>query len=258
MGRTPGIFDGLNLADIGGVVHFNPEEYDDAIETHGTSCEYRRSILCPCIQLDTQAPRLGCKHCRGLGYLYPEELRQPLIVLDVSRSGNLKLVQAGLMASGQISLTFPRGFLPGRGDQILMDGDLHLVQEQLWQGGSRRLSRGHLSDQRPPDSIPLVQRPRAERLLYECEVQIEAVYYLADDELHQASCSEYVLLDGNVWRWQPGRGPAEGEAWTVRYRAPSCYFVENSAPVYRDEADRPCPYRVEAKRLDRIAERDLR
>jgi hypothetical protein len=256
--RTSGLFDQVNLADLGGIVHLRPEEYDRLIEAHGNSCEYRRAMLCPCRRIDAGTPALGCKHCRGLGYLYPPSMRMPMILLDVSRSGNLKLVAAGLVAQGQISLTFPRGFLPGRGDIVLPDGDLHLVQEQLWRGGTRRVPREALREDREPGAVPLVQRPRLERLLYPCEVQIEAVYYIAGENLHCARPSEYTLTDDNRWTWREGFGPEEGEAWSIRYRAPAAYMVENASPVFRHEADEGCPYRVEAKRLDRLGPDDLR
>ena len=75
--RTRGVFDRLNLADLPGM-HLSAAEFDSLIVQHGNSGELRRCLNCPCVRIDTRTADVGCKFCHGLGWLYPEELREPL------------------------------------------------------------------------------------------------------------------------------------------------------------------------------------
>ena len=60
------------------------------------------------------------------------------------------------------------------------------------------------------------------------------------------------------WTWKGSAGPAPGEAWVVRYRAPAVYVVFTSLPRFRSEADEPMPQLVTLKRLDKVSHEDLR
>lgn len=257
--RTPGLFDDLNLASVGGAFHLNPEEYDDLIAQEGNCAELRRAVLCPCVRLDERTPRSTCPHCDGLGRLYPEDMRSPLIVLDASRSANLQLANAGLLAAGQISVTFPRGYVPARGDLVYPEGDQHVVLQTLWRQSTTRTTREQRDTYADYGAIPLAQIPRTERLLYrECELEMESVHYLAGEKLHCARPNEYRIEPDGRFVWLDPFGPGQGEAFSLRYRADAAYMVGFSVPLYRHGADRDAPYRAELKRLDKISPEDLR
>lgn len=248
----------VNQAEIGPIPHYNPAEYASLIVQHGIGAQYRKAILCPCIRLDTGMPRVGCPHCRGLGRLYPLKWRIPMIVLDTSRSSNVKMAVAGLMMDGIITLSFPPGVIPGVGDLVLPDGDLHIVQETLFRGGTKRVPDSIRNAPRVT-SVAIPNEGRDERLLYPTDVEIEAAYYLdAGDNLIEARDDAYTLGVENRWTWRDGEGPEMGHAWTVRYRATACYMIAGTGPMFRCEADVAQPYKAQAKRLDRLAPSDLR
>lgn len=254
-----------SLDELGALTstHLQVEEYDALIQEHGNAVEYRRSVMCPCVRIDTRTPEARCPECKGLGYMYPEHLREDIIVLDTQRNATLKLVAAGKMTAGTVQLTFPSGFIPAMGDMVLPTGEEHVVQEQLWVESALRLEPSPMREFRvSADHVPVAQVQRKERLLYPRPCCIESVAYFrgigAARELVHANESDYhVDIDGR-WTWLGSSGPEAGHAWSVRYRAPAVYVVHTSAPTYRSEAGASMPYRVVAHRLDKVSHEDLR
>lgn len=256
--RSRGLLDTANLADMLGV-HMSALELDTMIVLHGNSGEFRRCMICPCVRRDIPNGDVGCPDCHGLGRQYPIHLREPLYVLDVQRSATAKLMAAGKLAQGTIQITFPSGVIPAFGDMWLPDQEEHVVTEVLFLDGSRRTVDADLRPFRvSSDSIKQADVGRKERLLYPNPCCIEDVAYKADDgtTLHATPMQYHVDGDGR-WTWRIG-GPAPGEAWVVRYRAPATYVIGTADPMYRSEADQRMPHRVTAQRLDVASHEDLR
>jgi len=257
-----GILDGVNVGAFPGI-HFNPEEYTSLILNHGSGAEYRRSVTCPCARIETRQAAMGCKFCRGLGLLYPEDLRGPTIVLDSSRSATNKWAAAGVLPSGTIQVSFPIGVIPAIGDMLLPDEEVHVVEETLWRddravdGNVVRLDRARMV---PGRDDPVPQRAAVERLLYPDTTEIERVTYIdeARDAMVAARPADYRVAADGTFTWAAGRGPEPGKAYTVRYRAPAAYIVHSSAPVFRQEASTGMPYKATLGRLDRLSADDLR
>lgn len=241
-------------------MHLNPSEYDELILQHGNAAEWRRAVRCPCIRIDTRTPEARCAHCKGLGQLYPDHLREHITVLDTQRAATLKLTAAGKMAAGTVQLTLPSGFVPAMGDMLLPDGEEHVVVEQLWREGALRLEPGAMRDYRiSADHTPVPSKIRQERLLYPRPCCVENVAYLTEDRrIVHANPSEYHIDADGGWTWLGDAGPPPGWSWTVRYRAEAVYVVWTSAPVYRSESNASFPYRVVAQRLDKVSHEDLR
>jgi hypothetical protein len=255
------VLPGLNINSISPPFHLSVEEYNDLLLTNGSGAEYRRAINCPCVRIETRQAALDCQVCRGLGRVYPARLREPLIVLDTSRTATMKWAAAGLMAQGNITLTFPCGIIPGIGDMVLPSTDVHVVQEYLFRDGTRRVSDDQLRDRRTrADHRKVPLKGRDAKLLYPDPDQIECVVYIDDaGELVFALPSiDYKLHNDGRLTWLADKGPASGHAVTVRYRAPAAYVIHNSGPILRRENSENMPYRVMAQRLDKIEPDDLR
>lgn len=255
------LFAGMSLTDLAPAFHLSMREFEELLLTHGSAAEYRRAIACPCVRLDSRQPSIGCETCRGSGLFYPEEFREDVIVLDTSRSATMKWAAAGAIADGKVTLTFPCGTIPARGDLILPVDEVHVVTETLFTEETRRVEDAMLRPERSaPGQRKRAQRPRSERLIYPNEVCVEAVfYYDADRKVRRAHTPvDFTLGPRNEFRWTEGHGPPAGHAWTVRYRAPAAYMIDGSAPLFRQENNADVPYRVTASRLDRIDEDDLR
>lgn len=258
----PGFMSGSNVNAFGSL-HLSVQEFNEALLAHGSACEHRQAILCPCVRIETSQPDISCSHCRGVGYLYPVSMRQPLIVLDTQRNATMKWAQAGLMQDGTVMMTFPCGIIPGRGDLILPDNDVHVIQEHLFREGSRRVDDSMLRDERTRVIKEQRKRPlgsRNEKLIYPTDVCVEAAFYIdADDVLVPLTEGmHYKLGPSNTWLWLDDWGPPPGKATSVRYQAPAAYMVEGSSPRLRQESTESMPYAVTLKRLDRVSPDDLR
>lgn len=258
MQRSRGILDAVNVGEVEGI-HFNSAEFDALIAAHGSSGELRRSLYCPCVRIDTRTPDASCKHCNGIGKIYPEKLREPLIFLDSSRTANQQWAAAGVVVKGTIQVTFPTGTIPGEGDMILPDGEEHVVHEQLFREGANRVDDGLLRIHRQsPDAVKPALKKARERLLYPTRCCVEHVAYRRGPELLSAHPSEYHVAEDGTWTWRGDAGPEPGHSWSVRYRAAAVYVVHDAVPRLRVEQDTPMPYLVTAKRLDKHAFEDQR
>ena len=262
MARTPGMMGWFNTAVMNGVgVHLNADEFDTQIELHGSTGTHCAGITCPCMRNHERTPDAMCAHCRGQGYLYPEQTRTRTIALDTSRSATAKLVAAGKMLDGSVQLTFRAGIVPAWGDLWLPDGEEHVVEEVLVQrtdpvrtdAGIWRVTS---------DSRPVAGDMPKPRLLYPHFRSIDLVTWLergidGTTTVKYPPASEYSVDADGRWTWRPGAGPPPGQVWTVRYRAPAAYRVFQVAPRYRTEADQRMPHAVTARRLDRVGADDL-
>lgn len=255
------------LSELGPALHLDPEELNDQIEIHGTGGELRKGMLCPCRPVGRVEPRLGCETCKGVGYFYPEELREPVCVLGSTRRAKQAETMAGRHWSGTMQLTFPTGFIPTRGDMLLPDDEMHVVLQIL----RRAIEEEDPADYRHEpytaerwqvDKPPSGGVPKGwEFLLYSGKIEVEAVAWQQKD----GAISRSLIADPSIYfveerriRWKPGCGPEPGQGYAVRYRAPAAYMLGDSHPVLRVEGNRPMPHVSTAERLDRWGDPDIR
>lgn len=261
--RSDGLFSNVNMTELAPPFHLSVREFNDMLLEHGSGAEWRKAVWCPCIRIDNRQASSACEDCRGKGVLYPEHLREPLIILDTSRTSTMRYAAAGLMADGQIEVTFPCGIIPGQHDMLLPDEDVHVVNQVLFREMTRRLDdRDHLHDDRRAfdGAVKQQQIPRNERLLYPTDVCVEEVFWRDEAKtLHSGRVgTHYTLGPENEWIWTGSHGPPPGMSWSVRYRAPAAYLIQGSGPMLRREAGDNMPYRVSARRLDKVGPDDLR
>ncbi len=250
------------ITDLGGI-HIESQELSELIEDHGTGAELRRAQVCPCIRPETLGPRGSCPSCKGLRWLHPESARESVIALMQGQQLQRLALAGGELVTGTVKFSFPLGIIPGEGDMILPEGEVHVVHETLWRNDqpvrpSRMRSRVTTSDNQP-----LRLPPRRERLLYPDVLTVETVWYWDDDagaegEAVQATQGhDFGPPRAGVIPWFPGRGPAGGKAYTVRYTAPAAYMLLPAEPAYRNEAGDSYPYSAIGNRLDRWGSPDF-
>jgi hypothetical protein len=241
-------------------LHLDPHELSDLIETHGTGAELRRAVWCPCVRVETRAPRTGCPHCKGLRFTYPDKLRDDVVCLVQSRNPKRALVPAGELVTGIAVVTFPLGIVPGLGDMLLPEGEFHVVHESLWrayQPIDNQTIRDRLRRTRDTEA-PKID-PGPEILLYPKIACVEHLHWIDREtaKLCEGSAADYELQGATVV-WREGRGPAAGDAYSIRYRAQAAYILNPGEPVTRAESGQGMPYRVEAQRLDKWGTPSLR
>jgi len=238
--------------------HIDPHHLNDLIETHGTPCELRKAVWCPCRRIETAKPRAGCPHCRGLGFCYPEDMREHVIAFVLNRMPRRNMVAAvGEIVTGTVTITFPLGFLPGQGDMLFPEGEEQVIHETIWRAEKQvedRKVRARAEDVR---TLAPRQRPADDTLLYPAVHEVEHLHWIAAGKLRRGTMADFTVK-GNRVVWTKGRGPEAGGAYVVRYRAPAAYVVRPAEPLYRAEGTSGYPYRVEGQRLDKYGVPDLR
>jgi len=257
-------------------LHVDADELDDLVHDHGQGAEWRPAVRCPCARLETRLASSACKACRGLGYYYPANKREPIIVLLSSRQPKREDLAAGRVVRGDVQATFPVGIRPAPGDMVLPDEETHTVSEVIYRRHQQIRPAG-FDDRRVlpaatlpavtsrkdvPELQPVQAEPDGDRLIYGDGVVIESIWYFPRGRNHSEPVearagSDYDLV-GNEIRWRPGQGPEPGEGYTVRYQAPAAYIVEYDPALYRQEAGTRYPFRCAMHRLDKWGERDLR
>lgn len=243
-----------------GAIDLDAAGFSEAIVRDGNSGEIWRGLPCPCVRPDSRIPRLDCSICKGVGYAYPLSMREPTMYLDTSRSGSNKVGQAGLVVSGSITLSIAPCRPLTSGDLIRPDDEVHVVTERMWHGNApTNTPHDLMRAMRIDRQVPLAQRAgRPPRLLYPAvgEDCIDAVVYIRDDELVEASASDYRVLEGGYFAWLGDAGPPPGLSWSVRYQAPATYMVQGTMPMYRQQGGGQLPWRVVAQRYDRVSQND--
>tara|TARA_R110002110_G_scaffold30588_1_gene108188 strand:- start:9 stop:557 length:549 start_codon:yes stop_codon:yes gene_type:complete len=165
----------------------------------------------------------------------------------------------GEILTGTAQVTFPLGIHPAHGDMVLPDGEVHVVHETLWRANNPVDGRRVKSRITSTDEVPSRPKARRERILYPKVAALEAVWYWGGERAVEATEGHDFRYDGDgEVRWFDGRGPGQGEAFTVRYLAPAAYMLNPGEPAYRHEGDREFPYKAIAQRLDRWGDPDHR
>lgn len=242
------------------LLHVNQDELEDVILEHGQGAELRRAVRCPCARPETGQPSVSCLGCRGLGYFYPESMREPVVVLLHSRNPKREDQAAGSRVRGDAQATFTLGVIPAAGDLVLPEAEVHTVH-QLLQRAYNPVRPETLRD-RLDDGVTLPDLgPAEDRLVYPSVAMIEAVAWKPSTGVPVVGRegTDFDLTDGNRITWRPGRGPEGGASFSVRYRAPAVYVVEYDPSAYRAEAGTRYPYKATVHRLDSWnASRNLR
>ena len=240
--------------------HLDPREFDLAIVQHGKKGEYRRSLVCPCQRIETGWSRSTCTSCRGLGRMYPEDMRCQEWVMPSKPDGSGSFTPAGLVYDVGKAAMMRSTSNPAVGDMWLPCGEVHTVQ-QLVRFNVQQVPvndlRRRITTQSHTD-VPRIPTPATGRLLYPEVRQIDACAYDVGDEVRMARQGVDFRLDGATIEWIGAAGPPPGGAATVRYQAPAAYLVGLTVAAWGTEGGQRMPWRVRLDRLDTLADADLR
>jgi len=220
------------VADETGADHFDPLEFDGAIETNGTPAEWRRATRCPCVDSSTGAYQLDCPyHAVGLGVVWgdPEEIK----VLMPGRTDRFTAEMAGGVEMGGSMMVVKSTMTPSHADRIdLMAAEFTTSGEIFTVGDVNKL--GHSK----------------ERLRFN-PIELEYATAIVAGQLVTYVFPQVVVGDDGVITWDGG--PPQGTQYSVRYRGRPAYVCWS--PQSRDENAQKMPYRVAVKRLDSFEQR---
>lgn len=210
--------------------HFDAAEFDALIAEHGVPALWRRARACPCVGEDGQ-PEIACAFCSDLpGYFWDAGVE--LRVLAPGRQRRDEQQDIGQLMAGMVQITFPSTFTPGHFDRVEFLAATMVINNE-------RLRRGAL------DPAGRSQ----ERLRIRPSLGVEYCAAIVGDALvaYAEGTDFSVGADGSI-AWVPGRGPAAGTRYTLRYHARPTFIIWS--PQSRDEGGSKQPYRCQAQRLD--------
>jgi len=212
--------------------HFDPAEFDALIADHGTPVLWRRALVCPCQNLNSNAPDVTCPFCQPYsGLLWDDGV--PLVLLAPGRNRRDVFDEAGMFMQGMVWITFPSTVTPGHLDQVVFAvAELTVNNERHIRGDTDKLGRP------------------TERLRMPIVLSVDWVAAIVGGDLARfVEGTDFTLgLDGSVLWVDAGHGPPTGVQYTVRYRARPHYVIWS--PQSRDEHATKQPYKTMAQRLD--------
>ena len=242
------------------IFHLDPRAFDSEIVSHGTEGKLRHGLICPCQRIESGYARINCPSCRGVGWIYPDEMVCETYMLASGRGGNTVPQAAGMTVDGQMMALALSSAVIGRGDLWRPCGEVHVVQQIIHRAQQQvdtNMVREVIRRQSHTDTVK-IPKPRVEKLLYPEVQSIDWLYYENEDGVATPAREgvDYNLV-GNEVRWLTGAGPLPGKGYSCRYRAPAAYLVENAVPRWREEGGQKMPWSVTLRRLDRVQDADL-
>ncbi len=112
---------------------FRPEDFDLVIQQHGKRVRWRKAMLCPCINEDSDQASLDCTDCDGSGYFYVDPMEIQAFMASFSKDTRL-YEKFGLWVSGEVSITTQAPYRLGWKDSLEMLDDLMNFNELIKKG----------------------------------------------------------------------------------------------------------------------------
>lgn len=282
MTGLPGMWDIPDLpgldTDLNDVVRLPPSEFDDLIEHRGSTVDYWPSQICPCLRQESHRPRADCLACRGMGWIYPERLRQNGVkILLAAINDNKYATNSGEHFGGTANTcTFPSWIHPKPHSLILRAKQLHLVEELITHGiaivptANVINTRGSAYETVPRNgpSEDILRYPRIDRVIgiwrWSKDNATDALRVLNGrsfedmseaerERVRQAITPEFPSsayhLAGNRIVWHDGMAPEPGDVYSVAYYATATYILVNP-PSYRSDGDVQLQFKCTAVRYD--------
>lgn len=209
--------------------HFDASEFNEAIAAHGTPALWRKNRMCPCRDDRTGHASVDCPVCED-GMLWDDGEEVTLFAFNRKRDDLYDI--PGQRLDGATTFTFPAGTVPGHLDMIVLQiGEMVVNNEIHVRGRTDNAGRS------------------TERLRVRPAFAVEFVEAIVAGALVQYTVGDQVAVDGDgAILWAAGEGPADGAAYTMRYRARPTYVTWS--PYSRDEGGQVMPHRSLALRYD--------
>ena len=123
---------------------FKPDEFDRVLGQHGKYVVWRKALICPCLNTETQQPLLDCTDCDGSGHIYVDPLRIQALMLMFDRNTRI-YEKFGMWMEGNVMVTVRPDYRVSFRDSIEMEDSLMSFNELL-KKGNRRGRRSKLPD----------------------------------------------------------------------------------------------------------------
>lgn len=110
--------------------NFRPEEFHRTLLQHGKRIVWRKAMLCPCLNPDSDQSDLGCTVCDGSGFFYVDPIEIQALMLGSDKTTRM-YEKFGLWESGTVAVTVQPNYRLGYRDSLEMVDDLMNFNELL-------------------------------------------------------------------------------------------------------------------------------
>lgn len=111
-------------------------EFTRALRQHGKHVFWRKALLCPCLNSESEQASLSCVHCNGSGYVYVDPLCIQVHMAQFDKKTNI-YEKFGLFQSGTVTITAEAQHRPGYRDSYEMRDDVISFNEILTKNNRR-------------------------------------------------------------------------------------------------------------------------
>src|SRR3972149_266430 len=162
-----------NPADV--LSHLSFKDLGNYIRAHGTGCEIKKAIICPCMKNDTGQPSINCGVCRSTGWAYIGNVNgsitgegcpeKPVKIIMGSRGHNKSYNRpGGYIQTGKTPAVLFY-YMPASGDLVRPNVDLEVINDEFH-------IRGHI----------YANGKSSEFLLMEKVKQVEGIFTINADK----------------------------------------------------------------------------
>lgn len=121
---------------------FREEEFVRVIRQHGKRVIWRKSLLCPCFNPETEQATVDCTDCNADGYLYVQPVVIQALMMQFDEKTSI-FQKFGIYQEGNVSVTVEPKYRLGYRDSLEMI-DAVIPMNELLTKGNRRGRRRHL------------------------------------------------------------------------------------------------------------------
>lgn len=126
--------DGLNVSKTR--ADFRPEEFERVILQHGKYLVWRKALLCPCFNPETEQAMVNCPNCNADGYIYVHPMRIRGLMMSFDKRMNI-FEKFGVLQAGATNVTVSAKYRLGYRDSLEMEDQLISFNELLTKGNRR-------------------------------------------------------------------------------------------------------------------------
>jgi len=201
-------------------IDFREEAFTQAIRQKGYFLTWRKAIICPCMNTETEQPDMNCDVCDGSGFFYidPQELQA--IMTNFSKTTDVYR-KAGYWQGGDTVVTIEPQYRIGYRDSFEMKDSIAVFAEWVTKGNRRGIR----------SKLPIGVDSARYRI-----VHINALYYMPVDTPLRLEEDFHFKIQKDGWiEWtSEGNKIVDGTALSLHYDFHPVYIVTSHPHTLRD------------------------
>ena len=227
---------------------FREEEFVRVIRQHGKYVVWRKALLCPCFNPETEQAALDCPDCNADGYIYVQPKRVQALMFQFDKKTTI-YEKFGLYQEGSVNVTVEAKYRLGYRDSLELEDQIIPMNELLIKNNRRGRRNG----------LPTGVDSARFRI-----VDVAALLYRKNDSIVSLEQGIHYSITKEGWiKWTSAgnRVIPDGGVFTIHYDFHPIYMVISWMHVTRDDVSgrktEPAKDRVIAHPVQAMAKLDF-